>query len=141
MLHAEWRTGSKVVAHRLSCFTWLCGTFPGQGLNGCSLHWQVDSYPWHHLRSPKRNNSHVARMCVYAKLLQSCLTLCNPMDCNPPGSSVHGDSLGKNTGVGCHALLQGNFLTQGPNPGLLHCRQIIYYLSYQGSLWHILVYF
>ena len=32
--------------------------------------------------------------------------LCNPMDYNPPGSSVHGDSPGKNTGVGCHALLQ-----------------------------------
>ena len=34
---------------------------------------------------------------------QSCLTLCNSMDCSPPGSSVHGDSPGKNTGVGCHA--------------------------------------
>ena len=33
----------------------------------------------------------------------SCLTLCNPMDCSLPGSSVHGDSPGKNTGVGCHA--------------------------------------
>ena len=80
-------------------------------------------------------------MCVCANLLQSRLTQCNPMDCNPPGSSVHGDSPGKNTGVGCLALLQGNFPTQGSNPGLLHCRQIIYYLSYQGSLWHILVYF
>ena len=38
---------------------------------------------------------------------QSCLTLCDLMDCNPPGSSVHGDSPGKNTGVGCQALLQG----------------------------------
>ena len=36
---------------------------------------------------------------------QSCPSLCNPMDCSPPGSSVHGDSPGKNTGVGCHALL------------------------------------
>ena len=43
---------------------------------------------------------------------QSCLTLCNPMDCSPPGSSVHGDSPGKNIGVGCHALLQGIFPTQ-----------------------------
>ena len=42
------------------------------------------------------------------------------MDCNPPGSSVHGDSPGKNARVGCHALLQGIFLTQGLNPGLLH---------------------
>ena len=42
------------------------------------------------------------------------------MDCSPPGSSVHGDSPGKNTGVGCHALLQGIFLTQGSKPGLPH---------------------
>ena len=39
-------------------------------------------------------------------LIQSCLTLCDPMDYHPPGSSVHGDSPGKNTGVGCRALLQ-----------------------------------
>ena len=38
---------------------------------------------------------------------QSCLTLCDPRDCSPPSSSVHGDSPGKNTGVSCHALLQG----------------------------------
>ena len=43
------------------------------------------------------------------------------------------DSPGKNTGVGCHSLLQGIFPTQGLNPGLLHCRQIVYYLSHQGS--------
>ena len=38
---------------------------------------------------------------------ESCPTLCNAMDCSPLGSSVHGDSPGKNTGLGCHALLQG----------------------------------
>ena len=43
------------------------------------------------------------------------------------------DSLGKNTGVGCHALLQGIFPNQGSNPGLLHCRQILYSLSHHGS--------
>ena len=64
---------------------------------------------------------------------QLCLPLCNPMDCSPPDSLVHGDSPGKNTGVGCHALLQGIFLTQGSNPGFLHCRQILYHLSHQGS--------
>ena len=69
-------------------------------------------------------------MCLVA---QSCLTLCNPMDCSPPGSSVHGDSPGKNTGVVCHALLQGICPTQGSNPGLLPCRQILYQLSHQGS--------
>ena len=64
---------------------------------------------------------------------QSCPTLCDPMNCSPPGTSVHGDSPGKNTGMGCHALLQRIFLTQGLNPGLPHCRQILYCLSHQGS--------
>ena len=44
------------------------------------------------------------------------------------------DSPGKNTRVGCHALLHGIFLTQESNPGLLHCRQTLYPLSHQGSL-------
>ena len=56
---------------------------------------------------------------------QSCPTLCNPMDHGLPGSSVYGDSPVKNTGVGCHALLQGIFPTQGSNPGLPHCRWIL----------------
>ena len=47
-------------------------------------------------------------------------SLCDPTDCSPPGSSVHGDSLGKHAGVGCHALLLGIFPTQRPNLGLLH---------------------
>ena len=45
------------------------------------------------------------------------------------------DSPGKNTGVGCHFLLQEIFPTQGLNPGLPHCRQTLYYLSHQGSPW------
>ena len=61
------------------------------------------------------------------------LTLCDPMDYCPPGTSVHGDSPGKNTGVGCHTLLQEIFPTQESNPGLPHCRQILYQLSHQGS--------
>ena len=52
-------------------------------------------------------------MYVLCLVDQSCLTLCNPMDCSPPGSSVHGDSPGKNTGVGCHALFQRIFPTEG----------------------------
>ena len=43
-----------------------------------------------------------------------------------------GNSPGWSTGVGCHALLQGIFPKQGLNPGLLHCRQILYHLSHQG---------
>ena len=46
--------------------------------------------------------AHVSCACVI--VTQSCLTLCNPTDCSPPSSSVHGDSPGKNTGVGCHFL-------------------------------------
>ena len=67
---------------------------------------------------------------VLCLVTQSCLTLCDPMNCSLPDSSVHGDSLGKNTGVGYHALLQGIFPTQGSNPGLPHCRQILYHLSH-----------
>ena len=54
-------------------------------------------------------------LCICAKTLQLCLTLWNPMDCSPPDSSVRRNSQGKNTGVGCHALFQGIFLTQGSN--------------------------
>ena len=79
---------------------------------------------------------YVHDVCVLCLVAQSCPALCDPMDCSPPGSTVHGDSPSKNTGVGCHALFQGNFLTQGSNPGLLHCRQILYCLSQQGSLDH-----
>ena len=53
------------------------------------------------------------------------------MDCSPPGSFVHEDCPGNNTGVGCLFLLQGIFLTQGSNLGLLHGRQILYHLSYR----------
>ena len=56
---------------------------------------------------------------------QSWQTLYDPMDCSLPGSSVHGIFPGKSTGVSCHFLLQGIFLTQGLNPGLLHCRQTL----------------
>ena len=67
---------------------------------------------------------------VLCLVTQSCPNLCNPLVCSPPGSS---HSPGKNTGVGCHALLQGTFSTQGSNPGLPLCRWILYHLSHQGS--------
>ena len=110
-------------------------------------------------------------MCLRAKSLQSCPILCDPMDCSPPGSSVHGisqarimewvvisfsrvsshpgikprsltlqvDSLqaeppgkSKNKGVGSLSHLQGILPTQESNQGLLHCRWILYQLSYEG---------
>ena len=70
---------------------------------------------------------------VLCLVAQSCLTVCDSMDYSPPGFSVHGDSPGKNTGVGCHALLQGIFLTQRSDSGLLQCRRILYQVSYPGS--------
>ena len=86
--------------------------FPTQGSNLCLLHLLC----W--------------RACL---VTQSCLTLHDLMDCSPPGSSVHNDSPGKNTGVGCHALLQGVFPTKGVNVGLPHCRRILHHLSHKGS--------
>ena len=57
----------------------------------------------------------VVPMCdVLCLIAQSCPILFDPMDCSPPGSSFHGDSPGKNTGVGCHALLQGIFKPRSP---------------------------
>ena len=70
---------------------------------------------------------------VLCLVTQVCSTLCDPMDCSPPDSSVHGDFPCKDTRVGFHALLQEIFPTQGSNPGLLHCRWILYHLSHQGS--------
>ena len=74
---------------------------------------------------------------VCCSVTHSCPTLCDPMDCSPSRFSVHGIlSPGKNTGLGCHAVLQGVFSTQGSNLHLLcllHCRQILP-LSHQGSL-------
>ena len=62
--------------------------------------WDVQSLQW---------------LCAVCFISQLCLTLCDLVECSPPGSPVHGDSPGKKTGVGCHALLQGIFPTQGEN--------------------------
>ena len=71
-----------------------------------------------------------------SSVTQSCLTLCNPMDCSQPGSSVHEIFPGKNTGVGYHFLLQGIFQIQGLNLLLLSPtrRQILYPLSHLGNI-------
>ena len=65
-------------------------------------------------------------MCV---LSRSVMSLCDPRDCSLPGSSVHGDSPGKNIRVGCHDLFQGIFPTQGSNLRLPHCSWIDSLLS------------
>ena len=118
--------------------------------------------------SPCDQASHQVSCAVLCLVAHSCPTFCDPMDCSPsgsidcspPGSSVRGDSSGKNTRVECQALLQGNlpkpgikprspalqvdslsarpssrgiFPNQGSNPGLLRYRQILYQLSHQVS--------
>ena len=72
---------------------------------------------------------HESEKKVKVLVTHSCSTLCDPIDC----SLCPWDSPGKNTGVGCHSLLQGIFPTQGSTPHLWHCRQILYHLSYQGN--------
>ena len=68
-----------------------------------------------------------------SEVAQLCLTLCDPMDCSPPSSSVHGILQARiQEWVGCHFLLQGIFPTPGSNPGLPHCKQMLYPLSHQG---------
>ena len=62
------------------------------------------------------------------KVAQSCPTLFDPMDYTRPWKSP-----GQNTGVGSLSLLQGIFPTQGLNPGLPHCRRILFQLSHKGS--------
>ena len=68
---------------------------------------------------------------VKVLVAQSCLTLCYGLW--PTRLLCPWNPLGKNTGGGCHALLQEIFPTQGLNLDLPHCRQILYYPSHQGS--------
>ena len=68
--------------------------------------------------------------CLVTKL---CPTLCDSVDCSPPGSSAPGIPQAKNTGVDCHALLQGIFLPQGANSSLLHWQVGSLPLSHRGS--------
>jgi len=65
---------------------------------------------------------------VKLKVAQSCLTLCDPIDISPWNSS------GQNIGVGSLSLLQGIFPTQSSNPGLTHCRRILYQLSHKTAV-------
>ena len=62
-------------------------------------------------------------------ITQLCLTLCDPMDCSPPGSSIHGIFQSRIQEWVAISFLYGIFLAQGLNLGLLHCRQILYFLS------------
>ena len=82
------------------------------------LHWQVDSLPLCHLGSPILLSIQFSSV-QFISVAQLCPTLCYPIGCSPPGLLCPWDSPDKNTGVGCHALLQGIFPTQGSNLHLL----------------------
>ena len=68
---------------------------------------------------------------MHAQSLQSCLTLCNPMDYSPPGSLSMGILQARILEWVAMPVSRGSFPTQGSNLGLLHCRKILYHLSYK----------
>ena len=70
---------------------------------------------------------------IIVLVAQLSLTLIQPRGLYPARLLCPWDSPGQNTGVGSHSLLQGIFPTQGLNPHLLRCRQILHHLSHQGS--------
>ena len=74
--------GFVVVEHGCSC-SGACGIFLDQGSNPCPLHWWVDSYPLYHQEVLKRDSVQ------FSSVAQSCLTLCNPMNCSTPGLPLH----------------------------------------------------
>ena len=88
-----------------------------------------DKSPWEHFMSDCFRLVCLRSCAVLCLVAQSCLTLCNPMDCGPTNSSE------QEYWNGLPYPPPGNLPTKGSNPGLLHCRQILYQLSYQGSLY------
>ena len=69
---------------------------------------------------------------VVVLVTQSCLTLCDAMGCVARQAPLSMGFSRREYWNDCHSLLQRIFLTQGWNPGLLHCRQILYCLSHLG---------
>ena len=96
-------------------------------------HWTTREFPTDH--TLKKTDFSPSKPFCYAILSRSVVSdSLQPHGLYPTRLLCPWDSPGKNTGVGCHALLQGIFPTQGSNPGLPHCRQILYHLSHQGNL-------
>ena len=82
----------------------------------------------------QKPSSHIQEVLCCAVLSHSVVSdSVRPRGLQPSRLLCPWDSPGKNTGVDCHAFLQGIFPTLGSNPGLLHCRQVLYHLSHQGS--------
>ena len=132
----------------VGCHFLLQGIFPTQGSNPDLPHCRQTLYHLSHQGSPltkygelndlahshrqvaPSDFTHVFSCCSFTEL---CPSLCDLHGLQPARVLCPWNSPGKNTGVGSHSLLQGIFPTQGWNPGLLHCRRILYHLSHQGS--------
>ena len=88
-------------------------------------------------RKGDENQIYISKLSTMLLLLlrctQSCLTLCNLMDSSLPASSVHGTLQASILDCVVIPFSKGSFPTRGSNPGLLHCRQILYHLSHQRS--------
>ena len=111
-------------AIRLSC-SFLNHSFPAQGPStSCSS--KIKKRRTCLFRLEVSRTCHLTAQCglfeqprlkkLMCLVVQSCPTLCDPMNCSLPGPSVHRDSPGKKSRVGCHALLQGNFSNTGIEP-------------------------
>ena len=106
----------------------LLGIFLTRGLNPGPLHCRQILY----YLSLQGSSAQALSVCVLSRSVMS--DSLQQHGLQPARLLCPWDSPGKNNGVGCHfLLLQGIFPTQGSNPSLLHCRQILYLLSHQGT--------
>ena len=106
---------------RQECWSRL--PFPSPGIKPGSPALQVDSLPSESPGKPRKSTTTSCCCCLVTSVVSNSV---QPYGLQPARLLCPWDSLGKNTGVDCHALLQGTFPTQELNPGLLHCRQILY---------------
>ena len=149
---AAW--ASVFVVHRLSCPA-ACGVLASvQELNRCSLHWQGLLSHWTTREVQenvflKKQTFILHFLNLYSvKLTCVCMKVVSGRSCSVVSDSLHPHGLYspwnspyQNTGVGSCSFLQGIFPTQGSNPGLLHCRRMLYQLSHKGSpVCHVCIY-
>ena len=112
-------------------WAWCPGVLPGCGTASQAegLSFAANSRDFGHCWLLIRVTRRSKWRCCCCSAAQLCPTLWDPHRLYSPWNSS-----GQNTGMDSHFLLQGIFPTQGSNPGLPHCRRILYQLSYQGSL-------
>ena len=116
---------------RVGCHFLLQGTFLTRGLNSGLLHSEQILY---HLSHSHKTLEDITKELGKKKWSHSVVSdSLQPYGLQPTRILHPWDFPGKSPGVGCHFLLQGILQTQGSNPGLPHCRQLLYGLSHQGN--------